>query len=84
VDPLVTDTVENAKEETIMQFIPVSSSNIRAIGYDPVARILGIAFHSRALPYYFTNVPASIYREFMAAGSKGTFYQQRIKPYYRS
>lgn len=65
-----------------MELIPVTSSDIRAIGYDKVTAILVVAFHSGGTYQYF-NVPENLYSEFMSASSKGQFLHQHIKYNYR-
>ncbi|MDR9795231.1 KTSC domain-containing protein [Aeribacillus pallidus] len=64
-----------------MQMIPVSSSNLEAVGYDPVNRILRIRFHSGTYDYY--DVPQSVYTGLMNAASKGSYHHLYIKNNYR-
>lgn len=60
---------------------PVRSSAIAAIGYDPERRELEVEFPSgRSYTHY--DVPEEVYEEFMASGSKGTFYNLQIKGVY--
>ena len=60
--------------------IPVSSSNIAAVGYDGITLI-----HSdREYAYY--GIPASIYQALLTAPSHGKYHAQHIKhafPYQR-
>lgn len=65
-----------------MELIPVSSSDIKAIGYDKTTTILVVAFHSGGTYQYF-NVPEHLYLAFIDAGSKGQFLHQHIKYNYR-
>jgi len=65
-----------------MELIPVSSSTIRAIGYDKLTAVLVVAFHPEGTYQYF-NVPEHLYSAFMNAGSKGQFLDQHIKYSYR-
>ncbi|GEN36104.1 KTSC domain-containing protein [Aneurinibacillus danicus] len=60
-----------------MHMIPVSSSNLRAVGYDPVSQTLRIQFHNGTYDYY--NVPVSIHQGLMSAGSKGSYHAAYIK-----
>lgn len=60
--------------------IPVVSSNLRAVGYDPTTQTLRIEFHNGTYDYY--NVPASIHSGLMNAPSKGQFHHQYIKNNY--
>ena len=61
-----------------MNLIPVSSSSIAAIGYDPDAMILRIAFHAGGV-YDYHAVPEFIAHQLMAAPSKGKYYATNIK-----
>lgn len=63
-----------------MQMIPVSSSNLRAVGYDPVTETLRIEFHNGTYDYY--NVPEHIYRGLLNATSKGQYHHLYIKNNY--
>lgn len=63
-----------------MNLIPVSSSNIAAVGYDEPT--LYVFFHSGGLYAYF-NVPQSIYNGLMSASSHGTYLANYIKGCYR-
>jgi hypothetical protein len=61
-----------------MARIPVSSSNIVSIGYDPETRDLEVEFKGGSA-YRHAEVPQEIYDGFMAADSKGGFYHANIK-----
>ena len=61
---------------------PVSSSNIRSIGYDSVSNTLEIEFHSGGVYQYF-NVPESIYKELMQAPSHGSYFHRHIRERFR-
>ncbi|MCW2479722.1 KTSC domain-containing protein [Candidatus Symbiopectobacterium sp. NZEC135] len=58
----------------------VTSSRIRAIGYDPDKRILEIAFHNGEI-YQYLDVPERIYKKYIsdAVVSKGRFFDGVIK-----
>jgi len=60
----------------------VSSSNLRAVGYDAATHTLEIEFHHGGVYQYF-GVPEAIYRSLMAAGSKGSYHHTHIKERYR-
>jgi hypothetical protein len=57
---------------------PVASSVIAAIGYDPKYQWLEVELKTGTL-YLYREVPARIHQAFMAALSKGSFYNQRIR-----
>ena len=60
-----------------MEMIPVSSSNIAAIGYEEHQNTLVIEFNNaRAYEYY--AVPQYVFEEFLNAGSKGQYANQNI------
>ena len=52
------------------KLIPVASSMIQAVGYDPKTRILEVVFNSGRI-YCYEDVPPNVYKELMAADSKG-------------
>ena len=60
-----------------MKMIAVSSSAIRAVGYD--GHMLGVQFHSSSRVYTLPGVPQEVYRRLMQAGSKGSYYHQFIR-----
>lgn len=65
-----------------MEMIPVSSSNLSAVGYDAESQILYIRFHSGSL-YAYYNVPQNIYIGLMDAPSKGRYHSACIKNGFR-
>lgn len=65
-----------------MERIRVSSSNVRAVGYDPEEQILEVEFHSGSIYHYF-NVPEHKYVGLMRASSKGGYLNDHIKNIYR-
>lgn len=60
--------------------IPVDSTVIAAVVYSAEAG-LDIEFTSGARYRYFA-VPAQLFHEFLAADSKGVFFNRRIRPCY--
>lgn len=61
---------------------PVSSSNLRSVGYDIETQVLEIEFHSGSIYQYFT-VPESVYINLLKAASLGRFFHYNIKYIYR-
>ena len=59
----------------------VSSSNIRAIGYDRLSQTLEVEFMNESV-YQYYGVPEIIYESFLQAGSKGRFHHQYIRDAY--
>ena len=65
-----------------MHRTPVTSLNIRSIGYDPQLAVLEVEFTSGDVYRYF-NVPEHLHRELMNASSHGRFLNEYIKYSYR-
>ena len=64
-----------------MDRIPVASSNISSVGYDPTSSILEVEFNSGSI-YQYLNVPQTEYEGLMNAGSKGRYLNRNIKGCY--
>ncbi len=62
--------------------VPVTSSNIRSIGYDRQSAALEVEFTSGDVYQYF-DVPEHLYRGLMDASSHGQFLNDNIKYGYR-
>jgi KTSC domain-containing protein len=69
------------KMEALMDRIRVSSTNIRSVGYDEGAQILEVEFKSGGV-YSYKGVPKNVHQQFMAAPSKGRFFDTSIKDKY--
>ena len=61
-----------------MEMIPVQSSNIEAIGYDPETSRLRVRFNKRDSLYEYNDVPPEIFEAFRTSDSKGGFFQRNI------
>ncbi len=59
----------------------VSSSSLRAVGYDGYH--LCVQFHTSATIYTHYGVPYWVYGDLMSASSIGTYYNQHIRGRYR-
>lgn len=64
------------------QMIPVQSSNIDSVGYDPTTEMLTVRFAS-GRTYVVEAFPPGAYDDFMSAGSKGSFYANEIRNQYK-
>lgn len=62
--------------------IPVSSTNLRSVGYDARGLLLEVEFLDGAVYQYF-SVPLAVYQELMAAGSKGSFLAKHVRNQYQ-
>ncbi|WP_123539226.1 KTSC domain-containing protein [Halosimplex salinum] len=65
-----------------MNRTPVSSSNLKSVGYDQSSNTLEIEFHGGRV-YQYYNVPKRIYQGLMAASSHGKYHHRQIKDSYR-
>jgi len=66
-----------------MKLVPVSSSNVAAIGYED--GITEVQFKNGAV-YQYLNTTQQLFDDFCTASSKGRFVHQRLKdkfPYQR-
>lgn len=78
---------QQQKQQTIknLKKVPVDSSNLDWVAYDPDTKQLFIQFRSGGL-YRYDKVPKDIYNGLMSAGSLGRFHNIKIKwkyPYTR-
>jgi hypothetical protein len=67
--------------DTLM--VEVSSSNVKAIGYNPDSQTLFVDFHSGSR-YVYVGVPQAMHDEFLAAPSIGGFFNHNIKGCFQS
>lgn len=65
-----------------MQRIPVSSSNLAAVGYDDAGRVLEVEFNNGAV-YQYKQVPRAIFDDLITTantgGSVGQYFNQHVK-----
>jgi len=65
-----------------MQYVPVTSTSIEAIGYNAPTSILSVIFLKNKSVYFYPGVPADVFDAFLAAESKGTYLAAAIKGKY--
>lgn len=65
-----------------MEMIPVTSSNIEAIGYDVGSETLSVEFKNGSTYQYF-DVPERVFEELRDAGSVGAYLSSNIKGVFR-
>lgn len=65
-----------------MEMIRVSSSAIRAIGYDATTRSMKITF-TEGHTYDFCGVPEGVFNGLLHASSKGRYYNDHIRDQYQ-
>lgn len=58
--------------------MPVNSSTINTVGYNPDTQELHVKFHGSGT-YVYHNVPEETHKAFMASDSKGKFLHNNIK-----
>ncbi|HEY9826769.1 MAG TPA: KTSC domain-containing protein [Stenomitos sp.] len=63
--------------------VEVSSSNLKAVGYNPDSKVLYVDFHSGSR-YTYADVPSDMHDEFLAAPSIGGFFNHNIKGNFKS
>jgi hypothetical protein len=63
---------------TIIQRVPVCSSNLRSVGYDDWTDTLEVEFWNGGI-YQHYNVPYSLYDGLMHASSKGRYYYYNLR-----
>lgn len=61
-----------------MHMIPVSSSNLSAVGYDGHSQTLRVSFLN-GMVYEYYHVPESLYQGLMTASSHGKYLDKYIK-----
>jgi hypothetical protein len=60
---------------------PVTSSNLKSVGYDPGSAMLEIEFQDGSV-YQYSGVPQNVHQALMAAASLGSFLHKHIKGKY--
>lgn len=60
-------------------FQPVESSLISRAGYDAEAQIMAVHMVENSNIFYYKGVPQAIYDGFVAAESKGAYYNENVK-----
>lgn len=65
------------------EWVSVSSSAIREIGYDASSSKMFIDFEDTHPIYTFCGVPEAVFRDFINSGSVGRYYHQYIKDRYQ-
>ena len=66
----------------MVEMVPVTSSTIEAIGYEPRTKRLHVKFLSTEM-YVYQGVPPIVHARFMRFPSKGTYLAEEIKDKYR-
>jgi hypothetical protein len=65
-----------------MRRVPVRSTTLRSVGYDPATRTLEAEFRTGRL-YAYRDVPAELWLSLLASRSKGKFFNLLIRDRFR-
>lgn len=60
----------------------VESTLIKSVAYDPATQVLTLVLVSGDETYEYMKVPEDVYKELMAAESKGSYFAKNIKGKY--
>jgi hypothetical protein len=66
-----------------MTHVPVKSSNLVSVAYDPKTQTLQVKFHSGAVHNY-SKVPAATHAAMLKAKSVGSFFHSKVKDSFKS
>jgi hypothetical protein len=62
-----------------MQRLPLDSSTLASMGYDPEHRVLELEYRKTGDIYQYFDVPPEEYEAFLKAESKGAYLNQEFK-----
>ena len=65
-----------------MKTTPVQSTTLASISYAPSHKRLVIEFRDHAV-YRYHGVPVEVYADFLAAESKGVYFNRAIRGHYK-
>ena len=65
-------------ESQMILWSSVSSTTIKQIGYEPSVKYVHIRFKTGDKPLTYFDVPEEVYRDFLSAQSKSTYYKKNI------
>ena len=65
-----------------MNYQPVDSSNIEAVGYDPDSKTLGVRFKDGGI-YHYEGVSPEKHQALLESKSAGSHFHQHIKPHHK-
>jgi hypothetical protein len=66
-----------------MHRVPVTSTNLAAVGYDGIARVLEVEFLDGRVYQYF-DVPMHVYHDLLTSDAPGVYLDTHVKkPGYR-
>ena len=65
-----------------MNFKPVTSSNIKAVGYDAESKTLGVEFKDGGI-YHYEGVSPEKHKAFVESKSIGSHFHKHIRPHHK-
>lgn len=65
----------------VLKMVPVASTSIHSVGYDPSVQVLYVKFHN-GYTYEYSGVPPEIYAGLMNAYSIGAYMNQHVRGHY--
>jgi hypothetical protein len=73
----------DAAPAALIQPVRVKSTVIASIGYDGASRTLEVVFY-RGRTRRYLEVPPGVYHDFLAAESKGRFFNKQVRRHFKS
>lgn len=64
-----------------MEYLPVESATLMALGYDQVGCVLEVEFRQGAV-YRYSGVPVELYHQLLSSPSKGQFFNCKIRNHF--
>lgn len=64
-----------------LSFIPIGSSHINEVDFDPATQYLEVTFDDLQR-YRYLAVPLAVFYDFAAAGSAGSFFYRHVRSRY--
>lgn len=65
-----------------MQLLPLDSTGLDRVGYDPSNQVLLVVFRDRS-SYHYYGVPSAVFENLRLAASKGAYFNHSIRGVYR-
>lgn len=76
----ITPAAHSKHERPAIALHPVSSSQVKAVGYDAQSKTLAVQFtRGTGAIYHYPNVEAKTHSDFIGADSVGTYFGKHIK-----
>lgn len=67
--------------EPIISRVTVESTSIMSVGYGATTQVLEVVFR-RGTIYRYLSVPADVFAAFLAAPSKGRYFNSNVRDHY--